>query len=863
MSDQVGFGFQVDVVNTASLSHMLTGRVLKALSDGGVDTYALAAAFWLGAKVPVRTSLSDMVHFHISQRKNYQSVLSKALSIGWGHSTPVVEMTRTRAGSNALLVIGAFSTGCLPFQAAQCFSEFLTLSGLGPEMLPSTDVLKGLVTYLGPFVHDLGFSKVVQHVNDLAERAVRATVTARFGDLIDMKKRELDYLGRLSNLGTAPAVAAAIKQLMFSSRKGQKDYMILSIRGSWLVAFTSHILGMSVNLRFNNRTVWASGGDHGDITFQLGARFEDTFSIQPSSEPLRVTAAADARRQYESQIAVEYFIEEALEAQSVRLPQLDPAIMESVHGAIRRFSFHILQILTSMDYLWESEAGDNPQGFFPFQMKFDSSAALNLILDTMRVGPTTERAPRSLYFDPYAQDSETLKTDKNRYIYALSYMDSDSVQKVAARCQTHRQFASSLVELDRELFSVTGSAEAGCICRTVEKIVQGFAVSAVGLMQCKFEDFELRVQQSTIVGEIETDWSRKCVLLVNNPDKIDHIPTHHDFFDHLGQLVFPDYSRTWLRSRPMYASKRSYDMESFIKSRETRPQLIQTLLAALPPLDPSLEEFRDVATLPDGYKIDLQIVRHRDVNETNGGKPLILLWPGGGFIVAGVEPTTRPAREFALEFDAVVVNATYRLAPEHKFPQAVMDGWETAKWLAKNASRYGADITKGFVIGGWSAGGNISAVVAQRSGVEGLGITGVMLGIPLIFSKDIVPEKYASEWTSREDNATWSETFTTEVIESVKHAYDADVRSKWYSPINDPEAIPRSPKAYIHVGDRDPLRDDGLIYAKVLQDNGVEVRVDNYLDWGHQGWTIFAPKEVPADLASNTMKGMKWLLGRE
>ncbi|KAK2777622.1 alpha beta hydrolase fold-3 domain-containing protein [Colletotrichum kahawae] len=248
-------------------------------------------------------------------------------------------------------------------------------------------------------------------------------------------------------------------------------------------------------------------------------------------------------------------------------------------------------------------------------------------------------------------------------------------------------------------------------------------------------------------------------------------------------------------------------MEAFIKSRENRPQLIQTLLAALPPLDPSLEEFRDVATLPDGYKIDLQIVRHRGVNEANGGKPLILLWPGGGFIVAGVEPTTRPAREFALEFDAVVVNATYRLAPEHKFPQAVMDGWETAKWLAQNASHYGADITKGFVIGGYSAGGNISSVVAQRSGVEGLGITGVMLGIPLIFSKDIVPE---------------NETFTTAVIESVKHAYDADVKSKWYSPINDPEAIPKSPKTYIHVSDRDPLRDDGLIYAKVLQDNGVE-----------------------------------------
>ncbi|KAF9878742.1 hypothetical protein CkaCkLH20_03642 [Colletotrichum karsti] len=303
--------------------------------------------------------------------------------------------------------------------------------------------------------------------------------------------------------------------------------------------------------------------------------------------------------------------------------------------------------------------------------------------------------------------------------------------------------------------------------------------------------------------------------------------------------------------------------DNYIKSRETRPHLIQSLLAALPPLDPSLEEFRDVATLPDGYKIDLQVVRHRGVDEAHGGKPLILLWSGGGFLVAGVEPVTRPAREFALEFDAVVVNATYRLAPENKFPQSVKDGWETAKWLAKNAGRYGADITKGFVVGGFSAGGNIAAVVSQRSGVEGLGITGAFIGIPVLFVKEIVPEKYAAEWTSREDNATWNPNFTTALIEDVHKVLEPDVKSLWYSPINDPEALPKTSKAYIQVGDKDPLRDDGLIYAKVLRDNGVEARVDKYENWGHQGWSIFAPKEIPAELPSDTMKGMKWLLGRE
>ncbi|TDZ67872.1 AB hydrolase superfamily protein [Colletotrichum trifolii] len=304
-------------------------------------------------------------------------------------------------------------------------------------------------------------------------------------------------------------------------------------------------------------------------------------------------------------------------------------------------------------------------------------------------------------------------------------------------------------------------------------------------------------------------------------------------------------------------------MDTYVKSRETRPELIQRLLAALPPLDASLEEFRDVATLPDGYKIDLQIVRPRGVGETAGGRPLILLWPGGGFVVAGVEPMTRPAREFALEFGAVVVNATYRLSPEHKFPRSVKDGWETAVWVAENASRFGADITKGFVVGGVSAGANISAVISQRSGVEGLGITGAFLGIPLILNKENVPERYAAEWVSREENATWNPAFTTALTEDVQKGLEPELKSAWYSPVNDPEALPKVPRTYIQVGDKDPLRDDGLIYAKVLKDNGVESRVDRYYNWGHQCWTIFAPKEMPETLASDTMKGMKWLLGRE
>ncbi|TDZ15138.1 hypothetical protein Cob_v011970 [Colletotrichum orbiculare MAFF 240422] len=275
MSSEVGFSFQSDVVNLGSLTHMLTGRVLKALSDGGVDTYAVASAFWLGAKVPVRSSLADMVHAHVSQKKSYQSALAKALSIGWGHTAPVVEMTRTRAGSNALLLIGALSTGVSSFEAAQCLSELLDVFGLGPEMLPSVDVLRTLVSYLSPFVFDMGFGKVFQHIRDLAKR------DRHLADLFE-------------RAGSASVLGAAIKQLIYTSQNLESHYMVLELRGSWLPAFASHILGMSVELMYNDRLIWACGGENGQITFQLGTHSLDNSSVQRPLEGLTILEDMDS-----------------------------------------------------------------------------------------------------------------------------------------------------------------------------------------------------------------------------------------------------------------------------------------------------------------------------------------------------------------------------------------------------------------------------------------------------------------------------------------------------------------------------------------------------------------------------------------
>ncbi|KAK1544597.1 hypothetical protein CPAR01_02099 [Colletotrichum paranaense] len=1161
MSDQVGFSFQADVVNTASLGHVLTGRLLKALSDGGVDTYAMWAAVQLGKRVPVQTSHQSSLYAHIMSKKTYQSVLSKALSIGWGHSAPVADLARTVAGTNAIILIGALGTGCQAFAAAQCLSEVMAIYGLEADMRPSVDVLKGLVNYLAPFTQDLGFSKVLQHITILAERVIRHE-NRRIG--VDNSERIGDLLMRLKDLGGAAALARAIKQLIHTAQKDQRDYMTLKTRGSWLPAFASHILGMSVEVRLNQTVVWASGGDHGHILFQL----DDEATVQPTLPLISQVDGVVARvkQDYEegslgSHLKLDYPIGEALEAQFLKRPEIDDGVAESIRVGINNLSHWLLR---KLKHSHPDDSVNLINGLV------DGVRALEDALHKMgiHVDSNQQVAPKwPKCFAEYSTAFDSMKEEMSLY-----FLDLKAAQTLANSCPVDHRKNDSNYHMLQELEDRSSDS---CPCRVVGRLMHGFATTALALMFCNFDTAEVRVQDAVIAGEVETDLSRHLILdhatLLENMEEMEDIGfsrgfdrrfdrgfdrrfrvSHKDVLCFLGELICCDYTSHWFDGaaiegpkgeakeilvvsgrdftinykcvmenecfdecgrtlriqsgrasvagafrnivvedtvidphnvlghnettdfvslagrttlepchrppetgitidasiqenaiavrlnlagkapRPVTASlaycvytlmtywavpkcnhekdgpytlehdqdvvvsgfhvaflpqrdaaevlvyaltgntleqllicglmpraldrfvtgretlycpmcdneysKATYGgrgmtdpgeayaflkfgspytripssllpsdvalptpdlarrpafstqplpgstsmgagasqihlahqispkvliMESFIKSRETRPELLQTLLAALPPRDKSLEEFRDVATLPDGYKIDLQIVRPRGVDESNADRPLILLWPGGGFIVAGVEPTTRPAREFALEFGAVVVNATYRLAPEHKFPRSVKDGWETAVWLSKNASRFGGDISKGFIVGGWSAGANIASVVSQRSGVEGLGISGTLLGIPFLLVKEIVPEKYAKEWVSRETNAEWSPTFTTAVINDVSKALQAEIKSPWYSPFNDPEAIPKSPKAYIQVGDRDPLRDDGLIYAKVLKDNGVESRVDNYPDWGHQGWTIFAPQDQPAELGPNTMKGMRWLLGKE
>ena len=63
------------------------------------------------------------------------------------------------------------------------------------------------------------------------------------------------------------------------------------------------------------------------------------------------------------------------------------------------------------------------------------------------------------------------------------------------------------------------------------------------------------------------------------------------------------------------------------------------------------------------------------------GRPLIVMFHGGGFCIGDLLTLTPLCRTLATNLKAVVLNVAYRLAPEHPFPVPIYDSWDALHWV--------------------------------------------------------------------------------------------------------------------------------------------------------------------------------------
>jgi acetyl esterase/lipase len=317
--------------------------------------------------------------------------------------------------------------------------------------------------------------------------------------------------------------------------------------------------------------------------------------------------------------------------------------------------------------------------------------------------------------------------------------------------------------------------------------------------------------------------------------------------------------------------------------REAQRKMMHELelsgIKQLGPIPDSIEEFWTTIPLSDGWESKTKVMRPKQMSP--GGKhPLIVLFHGGAFFVGTPDQVNRPARDFAEKFGAVVVCPSYKLAPENPWPTQMHNGLDILVYLSKNAeSKFGANLDApdgGFIVGGFSAGGTIAAVIAGIS-VFGDGknpapklpkpLTGAFFGVTSFVVNEIVPEEYKSIFTSRVENANVEGLNAAGVQIALKALQCTDYHSPWFSPVNhftgaNSNLTAKHPPTYIQVGKYDPLRDDGIIYQKILASHEIPTRFDLFPDDGHVAWTAQPnlSKSTNPTIGEATMSGMEWLL---
>ncbi|KAI1340872.1 putative lipase/esterase [Xylariaceae sp. FL0016] len=287
--------------------------------------------------------------------------------------------------------------------------------------------------------------------------------------------------------------------------------------------------------------------------------------------------------------------------------------------------------------------------------------------------------------------------------------------------------------------------------------------------------------------------------------------------------------------------------------------------------DEVAEEDREIP-VRDGSQIRVRL--YRPVGKEERGRPLVIMYHEGSWSMGDLSDEETNCRLFCRELGAVCVNVEYRLAPEYAFPTWINDSWDALQWAASNATALGADPSKGFVVGGGSAGGNIAAVLAHIARDEHLSppLTGQYLCVPAItclVPPSAIPEKYRPEYLSHPS-------ITPNIDPVLKLTAQPDIDGLFSqilrAPLDDPRIVPflygaregghtGLPPAYLQVCGLDPLRDEGLIYERVLREEaGVKTRLDLYEGLGHYFWTNFPELKRSREIVEDTVKGVKWLL---
>jgi acetyl esterase/lipase len=267
-----------------------------------------------------------------------------------------------------------------------------------------------------------------------------------------------------------------------------------------------------------------------------------------------------------------------------------------------------------------------------------------------------------------------------------------------------------------------------------------------------------------------------------------------------------------------------------------------------------VEQTTEVIKGVDGNDITLYI--HKPKNKT-GPLPCIVHTHGGGMVLMTAEdPGFIRWRNTLAQMGMVVVGVEFRNGAgrlgNHPFPAGLNDCASAAKWTHENRSALGIS---SIVISGESGGGNLSIATTLKAKQEGWldAIDGVYACCPYISGAYANPPAQLLSLT--ENNEYMLDCNQMSIMVRV---YDPELQNS-SNPLAWPmqasiESLAGLPPHVVSVNELDPLRDEGLVFARKLLAAGVSVVTKTVNGTPHAG-DLMMPDVVP-DVYAETARSV-------
>lgn len=232
----------------------------------------------------------------------------------------------------------------------------------------------------------------------------------------------------------------------------------------------------------------------------------------------------------------------------------------------------------------------------------------------------------------------------------------------------------------------------------------------------------------------------------------------------------------------------------------------------------------------DGSSLEARSYRPAGADQTRP-LPVYLHLHGGGFFFGTLASEDFMCARIAANDKVVVLNVNYRHTPEYPYPTAWDDTHDAFEWLHDHIDVLGGDAGQ-VVIGGISAGAQLAAslTLEQHLGRIATGrpaIAGQLLMIPALVNMDCYEPQLKQMKNPAVSSCVENRDAPILPMAIVKFFTDLlkienpDVNDLKLSPGNaTPAQVKGLPPTVFGITGLDPLRDEGLLYAKMLTEAG-------------------------------------------